>query len=188
MARMLLETYHDESGYPGRPIQAGRLRVPPPMQIYLGAPIGKLCQNPIVSDLSQNHCCHFVSHVMNYEQVAGAMNCTLRRSGPGVPIRVNELFNIAPNRGWWGPPDGDLEEPCLVFASVGSNVQQWPGQPPTMHDHPFKHVGIFTEGKIWHYSTRHGRVFADPPPVFRAKFAGAYHPNPVFFSSGLLRA
>src|SRR5256714_15215463 len=142
----LSESFQHES-YPGRPIQAGPLRVPPAMHMYLGWPIDKICQNTIVHEHGQNHCAHFVCHVMAYSQIPGAVKCTVRGTNGGfaVHIRGNEVYTYAPRRQTWGA-GGRLQEPCLAVATVAQNVQQRPGLPPTVGEHQRKHIGLYTGG------------------------------------------
>jgi hypothetical protein len=176
--------------HPSRPIEAGPLHFPPPMSQYLGLHIKRFCSATITTDPAQNHCAHFVCHVMRYDcNIPGAVKCSLRtkEDSPGVYIRVDDVFNIAPDRRDWGPPDGELEQPCLVFVTVTTNVTQPKGQPPILGSHGTKHVGIFTEERIWNYSNTGTRVVADDPIAFRSKFRRAYGPNVVFFRSHLLR-
>jgi hypothetical protein len=182
---------YQHEGYPGRPIQAGPLRVPPAMQMYLGCSIDRICRNAIVHEHGQNHCAHFVCHVMGYNHLPGAVKCTVRDvhtpGTNGVHIRVNEVYNVAPNR-WMWPANGRLQEPCLVVATTAENVHNQ--QPPTIGMGRRKHIGLYTGGSIWHYLTSHSRVYADTPQGWRRRMELAYggngHHVVLFMSSGLL--
>jgi hypothetical protein len=183
------DPFEDES-YPGRPIQAGHLRVPPALHMYLNWPIDKICRNSIVHEHGQNHCAHFVCHVMGYNHIPGALKCTVRGMGGtnGVHIRVNEVFNYAPDRQMWRAGT-ELSEPRLVVATIAQNVHG--AQAPTVGQHRRKHIGIYTAGLIWHYSTHRTSVFADLPGDWRRRMEQTYGANGeytvLFLSSGLLR-
>ena len=52
-------------------------------------------------DMHQNHCAHFVSHVLDIEVglLCGSMAWATR--GRGVSLRVNQVFNSLTTRGRW---------------------------------------------------------------------------------------
>ena len=185
-----MENIHDDLGYPGRPVQAGPLRVPPTMHRYLGAPISQIRKNAIIHEPHQNHCAHFVCHIMAYDQIPGAAKCSVfsRSDYNGVHIRVNEVFNWAPSRQVWAI-HGELAEPSLVVATIAQNVNQ--DDPPTVGENRRKHIGLYTGGLIWHYSTESMRVFADHPAYWRRRMTNAYshhgQDTVLFLSAGLLR-
>jgi hypothetical protein len=58
---------------------------------YLGKSIGDICQNGYTS-VHENHCAHFVSHVLGYRFGA---TCQMMGNGKGDPatLRVHELFS-----------------------------------------------------------------------------------------------
>jgi hypothetical protein len=43
-----------------------------------------------------------------------------------------------------------------------------------MTDHPQKHIGIFANGLIYHYSNGEDKVVSDTPPSFESKFKSRY--------------
>jgi len=43
-----------------------------------------------------------------------------------------------------------------------------------MKEHPKKHVGILSKGKVWNYSNTHNKVVADLLEPFKLKFSNAY--------------
>jgi hypothetical protein len=174
--------------HPARVVAPGPLRYPPPMDWYDGLPITRICHNAIVNQAGYNHCAHFVCHVMRWNQITGALRCNFlsHHDTPGVHVRVNEIFNVAPNRALWGA-GAALPDSCLIYATVPSNIH---GTPPIMGQNEHKHIGIHHMNKIWHYSTAHTRVFGDTPQRFRQKFGGptgAYGPNTVFYRSDFIR-
>jgi hypothetical protein len=174
-----LEEPHDHAA---RVIAPGPLRYPPPMDRYLGLHIKKLCQNAIVHPSSgANHCAHFVCHIMRWDHLPGAARCdylALTDSHPGVHIRVNEVFNVAPNRAAWAA-GALLPDPCLAIATISSNVRP----NTTIGDNAHKHIGIHYQSKIWHYSNAHSQVLADTPSLWRQRMTGAYGAQTVFFRS-----
>jgi len=175
---------HDHAA---RVIEPGPLRYPPPMDRYLGLHINQVCRNAIVSAPGQNHCAHFVSHVMRWHHIPGAARCGFMShsdSRPGVHIRVNEIFNVAPNRAAW-PAGAALPDPCLVYATIPSNVR--PGPPPTFGTHERKHIGLYYLGKIWHYSTFNRQVFADSRTQLRSRMTDIYGSATVYYRSDLVR-
>jgi hypothetical protein len=187
MAVQTPEEFHD---HPARAIEPGPLRFPPPMHRYLRQPITRICNNALAKSTTENHCAHFVCHVMRWNTIPGAATCNRMtfadRNNYGVHIRVNEVFNAAPNRHAW-PAGGKLSDPALVVATIASNVQHSSGFSPRIGEHSRKHIGIHYQGQIWHYSTAHVQVFADTPQQFRTRKAGDYGPTTVYFQTDLLR-
>lgn len=138
--------------HPPEVIDPGPRRYPPSMEQYLGLPIKRICHNAVVNQAGQNHCAHFVCHVMRWQQIPGAVRCNFlsHADTAGVHIRVDEVFNYAPDRGSWSPPEGELDDPCLVVATIASNVRHSVGQGPTIGQHARKHLGIYHRGRLWH--------------------------------------
>ena len=114
---------------------------------------------------ADNHCAHFVSHVLGYQ--FGFM-CNGMVSGPGTPatIRVQELFPHCRRVGRWQNLPADLTQ-GLVFITNAANVNL---SAKTMVNVPRKHVGIFIGGNIWHYSNTRDQVVKQTP----AQFANHY--------------
>lgn len=46
-----------------------------------------------------------------------------------------------------------------------------------MGSSPKKHIGIFIDDKIWHYSNGSDKVVTDSPERFLVKFKGLYGPK-----------
>ena len=105
---------------------------------------------------SDNHCAHFVSHIMLYEfgpATCSNLNWDLKQSAKkgkvkGKNIRVNEVFMKCPKVGEWSDKDESVTS-CLAFITNKSNVKL---DPKHMGTNPKKHIGIFVNDKIWHYS------------------------------------
>jgi hypothetical protein len=141
----------------------------------LGREITQICSIGY-ADRADNHCAHFVSHVLGYQF---GFTCRGMVDGAGTPatIRVHELFSHCPVVGTWDskPPTAD---PCLVFITKASNVNL---QTKTMTNVPRKHVGIFVNGSIWHYSNTRDRVVKQTPEEFSRHYKAP--DNAMFFGT-----
>src|SRR5262249_50443263 len=86
---------------------------------YLGKSIGEICGNNY-ADANDNHCAHFVSHVMGYQFGA---TCRMMAGGQqaAANIRVQEIFPQCGSVGAWASRPEALA-PCLVFITNASNV------------------------------------------------------------------
>ena len=134
----------------------------------LGKHIRDICPFGFAGD-AENHCAHFVSHVLGYQFGA---NCKMMspRGGSGTPasIRVQEVFARCLQVGNW---DG-LPTPLfwgLVFITNAHNVNV---QTKSMVNVPRKHVGIFYGGSrtIYHYSNSHHKVVSQTPAEFSTHY------------------
>ena len=130
------------------------------LDALLGKPIKDICPNGF-ANANDNHCAHFVSHVLGF---GFGLTCRTMSSGkePGANIRVQELFAKCPEAGAWADkPAGTVQ--CLVFVTAKAHVHL---EKKTMDNVPRKHVGIFVNGTIWHYSNLHSQVASETPEVF----------------------
>lgn len=149
------------------------LTKPPALADYLGKKIEQLCPFSLGKDNTKNHCAHFVSHVMEYD--AFATTCKNRTSadkllpGQGAAIRVNDLFNAAETGPWSARPLGLAS--CLIFVTNSGNIRH--GE---MLDGESKHVGIYIDGVVWHYSSARKGVEKVSERLFIVAFShsGAY--------------
>jgi len=135
------------------------------LDFMVGDHISKTCNSALAKINSQNHCAHFVSHALNIHK-KGTADCKTftykDKHNPAVKssfIRVNELFNNCKKRGKW-----DQATTCdsyrLIFATRESNIDS-AKTPPVMQDHPVKHIGIYHNGYVWHYSNTLRQVKKD---------------------------
>jgi len=138
----------------------------------LGRPIGSICPNGY-SDPNDNHCAHYVSHVLNFRF---GTTCRTMHAGtnPGANIRVQELFARCPDVGGWTDRPAHVHQ-CLVFVTDASNVDL---PHKLMANVPRKHVGIYVNGMIWHYSNSTSKVVSVPPEHFQHHYHG---PNTALF-------
>lgn len=151
-------------------------KIPADLPKTLGKNIGDYCAFSIGKNNSENHCAHYVSHIMDYE-LAGAIckNATWadkQKTEKGATIRVNDLFSASSAKGLLSNKPAAIVE-CLVFVTLASNVKSV-GQNLVMKTHPKKHMGILSQGRVWNYSNTLNMVVADLLPVFQAKFSNAY--------------
>ena len=129
---------------------------------YVGKHIKDICPVGFHSD-SENHCAHFVSHVLGYRFGA---TCRTMHVGTGTPgsIRVHEVFARCVGVGNWA----ELPVPLfwgLVFITNAGNVRLAQKQ---MDNVPKKHIGIFYGGPrtIYHYSNSRRQVVTQTPEQF----------------------
>lgn len=128
----------------------------------LGRHIRDICPLGYAND-ADNHCAHFVSHVLGYQFGA---TCRTMVHGTGTPgsIRVQEVFARCLSVGNWS----DVPVPLfwgLVFITNPRNVNT---SAKSMVNVPRKHVGIFIGGArtVYHYSNSRGQVVFQTPVDF----------------------
>jgi hypothetical protein len=138
-------------------------------------------------DMHQNHCAHFVSHVLDIEVglLCGSMAWATR--GRGVSLRVNQVFNSLTTRGRW---DDASQLPAavancnafLLFATIPDNVSEARGV-LTMGSHHLKHVGIYRGGTVWNFSNNHAhpQVISETAAGFRQRLTHVYGAGTRFF-------
>jgi len=132
---------------------------------YEGLHISAICTAVRFVDDAQNHCAHFVNHLLG---VDAPLTCgkLLGRPGAAANIRVHETFALC-------PAVGDFAErpalPCLVFVVQSSAVDLAAHR---MTNVPKKHIGILCDGEIWHYSNSQRKVVRQTPEQFGQHFPG----------------
>lgn len=133
----------------------------------LGEPISKICPNGY-ADPNDNHCAHYVSHVLTFRF---GTTCRTMHAGssPGANIRVQELFARCPQVGGWANHTEHVFQ-CLVFITDASNVDL---THKMMTNVPRKHVGIYVNGRIWHYSNSRSKVVSVTPEEFQHHYYGS---------------
>lgn len=142
---------------------------------YLGKSIGEICHNGYTGH-ADNHCAHFVAHVLGYHF---GVTCQMMGSskGPAATLRVQDLFPRCRTVGLWSLRPASLKT-CLVFITRAANVNL---SAKVMANVPRKHVGIFADGFVWHYSNSQQKVVRQTPAQF-----GLHYPSPdnsMFFGS-----
>lgn len=150
--------------------------IPTDIERSLGMDISRICPFSIAKNNSENHCAHYVSHIMGYELPgATCKNATWgdkQKPAKGASIRVNDLFGAVPFTDPLANKPAALTE-CLIFVTLSSNIKTV-GTKLVMGTHPKKHVGILSQGKVWNYSNTHNKVVADILALFQTKFSNAY--------------
>ena len=138
-------------------------------------PSARFCGNGYASP-HDNHCAHFVSHVLGYRFGA---TCQMMGSGraPGANLRVQELFAKCQRVGPWSLRPASLKT-CLVFITRSTNVNL---ASKVMANVPRKHVGIYLNGLIWHYSNAQQKVVRQTPGQFAQHYPSP--DNAMFFGS-----
>ena len=137
------------------------------MKSAVGKNIDKLCPNKF-HQADHNHCAHFVSHMCD---ITFSFHCREFKGGnkPGANIRVHELFAQCPKVGRW--QDADKSRTQLIFVTLDRNVDLGEKR---MTNIPQKHVGIYHEGKVYHYGNTSDKVVTDTPESFFDKFERIY--------------
>jgi hypothetical protein len=146
-----------------------------PLADAVGKHISDLCPFSIARDNQQNHCAHFVSHMLGYDFGHTCKTFTWtdkQREEPGANLRVNEVFNRCRLRGLWSERPLHLQG-CLIFVTHTSNVVEL-GHQLEMRDSRWKHIGIHLGGTVWHYSNTGRRVVSETVSAFNERFSRAY--------------
>jgi len=138
---------------------------------YLGMHIREICGVGFDGD-NENHCAHFVSHVLGFRFGA---TCRMMVHGSGTPasIRVQEIFPRCPAVGRWEDlPAG--ASTGLVFITNERSVNL---STKSMMNVPRKHVGIFSgpRREIWHYSNSRDQVVRQTPAQFSRHYPAPHN-------------
>ena len=137
------------------------------LEAYLGKNINVICGNNL-HDPDLNHCAHFVSHAA---QLTFSYNCKEFVGGNKAPgnIRVHEIFANCPRVGTWQQADHDASQLIFVTRKDVVNVAT-----KTMQNIPQKHIGIYHNGAVYHYSNTRDRVVKQSVTDFFTHFQNAY--------------
>lgn len=133
---------------------------------YVGKKIEDICSHFGKTGDEHNHCAHFVSHVLGFR--IGLLCSGMAYGGnaeDGRTLRVNDLFNHCPTRGYWSEKPAGLDC-CLIFAALKTSLSSKGGS-LTMSSHPKKHVGIFLKGSAYNYGNTKDKVRVDGPSRFQ---------------------
>ncbi|WP_075179595.1 hypothetical protein [Neptunomonas phycophila] len=155
--------------------------VPTNLDTLVGDHISTLCPHSIGKRDKDNHCAHFVSHIMGYN--VGVANCKnytwsdKQLDTTGVTIRVDDLFNssLSNLKGDWANKPKSLTE-CLIYVTRESNITR-NATSIRMGSNSVKHVGVFTNGKVYHYGNTKEEITCDLPEKFISKFTQSYGGN-----------
>jgi len=142
---------------------------------YLGKSIGAICPNGYTTN-ADHHSAHFLSHVLGYRF---GVTCQMMGGGrdAGATIRVQDILSRCKSAGVWSLRPTSLSQ-CLVFITRASNVNL---AAKSISSAPRRHVGIYLNGFIWHYSSTRQQVIKEVPSQFKL-----YYPstdNAMFYGS-----
>jgi hypothetical protein len=127
---------------------------------YLGQHISAICPNGYDAD-GDNHCAHFVSHVLQLDTGLTCAGMTRRPRGPGANLRVHELFERCPAA--WEVRECSSRGEGLLFVSAVTSFRHAPGRMANVRK---KHIGLVREGTVWHYSNTRRQVVSQPADMF----------------------
>jgi hypothetical protein len=132
---------------------------------YLGKSIGNICENGL-TEATLNHCAHFVNHVMKLDFT---YTCKDQNGGThfAANIRVHETFARCGQVGRWPPPAPMIK--CYAFVTRANAVDL---ATKTMQNIPTKHIGIYCQTHVWHYSNANDQVVKMTPSEFGRVYPG----------------
>jgi len=132
---------------------------------YLGKNIDDICDCEYHND-EDNHCAHFVSHVLGFSFGYTCKHMTSKGT-KGASIRVHQLFSKCSEVGRWADRKASV---CLAFVTAAGNVKL---RSKVMSNVPRKHVGIYVNETIWHYSNMLDQVVTQTPEAFSKHYTGS---------------
>ena len=141
---------------------------------YVGKSMADICENGYTS--AADHSAHFGSHALGFEF---GVTCRMvgNHRGPAATLHVQELFPRCKSVGVWSLRPGSLS-PCLVFITRASNVNL---AAKTLSNGPRRHLGIYIDGFIWHYSNTRQQVIKETPSQFKRHYPAP--DNAMFYGS-----
>lgn len=141
--------------------------IPADMSTFLGKNINHICSNRF-HNANENHCAHFVSHATSLEF---SFNCREYKGGdkPGANIRVHEIFAECPRVGKWENANAAVDQLIFVTRKDVVNIAT-----RTMQNIPQKHIGVYQNGFVFHYSNGEDKVVKQTVSDFLARFQAAY--------------
>jgi hypothetical protein len=137
---------------------------------YLGKSVEEFCTK--YNDHNDNHCAHFVGHVLGlqFQHCALCSNVGLSikyaERATGYCIRVDQIFKQCANRGYWD--DKKNEDVCFVVATIASVIDS--ESSITLNNGPNKHIGILLDGRVYNYSNSHDQVVAKSIHEFKRHY------------------
>ena len=141
---------------------------------YLGKTVVDFCGKYGSKGDSENHCAHFVSHVLQL-RIPGAALCsnvggssyTYEERRTGFCVRVNQVFNSCANRARWD--DKNLpSDVCFVVATLEANIES--SNPLTIGSMSKKHIGFYSGGHVYNYSNTADAVRKTPLADFKRHY------------------
>lgn len=128
------------------------------LEEYVGKNIEEICPLGFgKKGDSDNHCAHFVSHVLRLNEslgfgltCAGMVHVGKKNRSAGGCIRVNNIFNNCEDL------DGPCETGCLVYYTIPGNMSNG-----LMGSMSKKHVGIYYNNFVYNYGNTKDAVRKD---------------------------
>jgi hypothetical protein len=144
------------------------------LEALLGKNINQICPNGF-HDAGLNHCAHFVGHALG---LTSPYNCAIHTRGKkeAANIRVHETFAQCSKVGRWADADLSRAQMCFVTRKDVVDVSR-----KTMANIPQKHIGVFSDGMVYHYSNGGDRVVKQTPEAFLTTFDGLYSGQQALF-------
>lgn len=139
----------------------------PQLDSWLNKQISEICLNGYAK-ASDNHCAHFVSHVLSLNFGYTCQRHTGQQH-PGANLRVHELFASCPSVQEINSSDVSCKG--LVFVSASGNFVTRGGK-TTLNNIPKKHIGLLLSGLVWHYSNQQQMVVKQPISQFLLHYPG----------------
>lgn len=134
---------------------------------WLGKGISEICANKY-NKSSDNHCAHFVSHVL---ALSFGYTCKSQTGGKntGANLRVHEVFARCASRSeiieCSTSPSG------LIFVSASTNFVTKNNE-TTLNNVPRKHIGVLNGGVVWHYFNTQNKVIKQNMSDFLNHYSG----------------
>lgn len=162
---------------PKAPAAAGPAKAPAPSALgklslnsFLGKSMAEICPSGY-ADTSNNHCAHFVGHALDITAglTCHGMTSGKKRKGEAASLRVQEIFAVCPSVAEYN--DTMVGKRGLMFVSAPSSFVTTGGK-TTIRNVPKKHIGIFLNGTIWHYSNSRNKVVTQTPAQFIKHYSG----------------
>ncbi len=154
-----------------KPVTAGPAKAPAPSSLgklslnsFLGKSMAEICPSGY-ADTSNNHCAHFVGHVLDITAglTCHGMTSGKKRKGEAASLRVQEIFAACPSVAEYDQTM--VGKRGLMFVSAPSSFVTTGGK-TTIRNVPKKHIGVFLNGTIWHYSNSRNKVITQTPAQF----------------------
>jgi len=122
-------------------------KIPTDLGRSLGKSIRQLCPFSIAKMDNQNHCAHYVSHMMGYEFPGPTCKnftwADKQKPAKGATIRVDDIFKQCVTTELLAAKPAAVTE-CLVFVTLANNVKKV-GSKLVMGNNPKKHLSSIRE-------------------------------------------
>lgn len=138
---------------------------------FLGKSMAEICPSGY-ADTSNNHCAHFVGHALDITAglTCHGMTSGKKRKGEAASLRVQEIFAVCPSLAEYDNKTMAGKRGLMFVSAPSSFVTT--GTKTTIRNVPKKHIGIFLNGTIWHYSNSRNKVVTQTPAQFIKHYSG----------------